>query len=63
MNRYQLVVFTRLAQLVGAVTVNVPESPRFNPWPGRGMNFGQLLLAKPSVEVHVHLQVGVLEKK
>ena len=38
----------RLAQLVKSLTAN-PGGPRFNPRPGRGLNFGRPSFATPSV--------------
>ena len=45
----------RLAWLVTCgkmtkISVCQPEGPTFNPWPGRGLNFGRPSFATPSVD-------------
>ena len=35
---------------VGKISDYQPEGPRFNPRPGRGLNFGRPSFATPSVE-------------
>ena len=35
---------------VGKISDCQPEGPGFNPWPGRGLNFGRPSFATPSVD-------------
>ena len=38
---------------VGKIAECQPEGPGFNPWPGRGLNFGRPSFATPSVDKNV----------